>query len=94
MRVTVVGAGKMGLPLACVFASHGAEVFAADINPEVVTAINAGQAPFEEPGLAQLLAENTGAQRLKATTDIPSAVAESDVVVVIVPALLTPGKGR
>jgi len=92
VRVTVVGAGKMGLPLACVIASHGAEVFAADINPELVKAVNAGRAPFEEPGLAQLLSDNTEAQRLKATTDIPSAVAESDVVVVIVPALLTPDR--
>ena len=92
MRVTVVGAGKMGLPLACVFASNGAQVFAADTNPAVVKAVNAGQAPFEEPGLAQLLSENTSVGRLEATTDVASAVAESDVVVVIVPALLTPEK--
>ena len=92
MRVTVVGAGKMGLPLACVFASNGAKVFAADTNPAVVKAVNAGQAPFEEPGLAQLLSENTSVGRLEATTDVSSAVAESDVVVVIVPALLTPEK--
>ncbi len=92
MRVTVVGAGKMGLPLACVIASNGAQVFAADINPELVDKINAGQDPFGEPGLGELLSENTAARRLEATTDISAAVAESDVIIIIVPALLTPDR--
>ena len=42
--VTVVGAGKMGLPLAAQFASHGWSVIAVDVNPAVVDAINEGRA--------------------------------------------------
>ena len=53
--VTVVGAGKMGLPLAAQFASHGWAVIAVDVNEAVVAAINAGRAHVgEEPGLAEL----------------------------------------
>lgn len=84
----MVGAGKMGLPLACAFASHGAEVVACDINAAVVDAINAGRCPIEEPGVRELLARGRAAGLLSASTDTAAAAAGSDVVVVIVPALL------
>src|SRR5207244_4820278 len=90
VRVVVVGAGKMGLPLACQFARQGAAVTACDVNPEVVRAINASECPFDEPGLPELLREGVAAGRLRATTETAAAVAGSDVVVVIVPAVLTP----
>ena len=41
--VVVVGAGKMGLPLAAQYAGHGWQVIAVDIDPNVVDAINAGR---------------------------------------------------
>ena len=53
-RAVVVGAGKMGLPLAVQFARHGWHVTAVDVNPDVVAAINAGKSHVaEEPGLAE-----------------------------------------
>ena len=68
--VTVVGAGKMGLPLAAQFASHGWTVIAVDINEAVVAAINDGRAHVaEEPGLAERVAAAHAAGRLRATTD-------------------------
>lgn len=88
-RVAVIGAGKMGLPLACVLASHGARVHVADVNPRVIAQLNAGNAPFDEPGLTDLLKAVVSAGRLDATTDNQAAIAASDVVVVIVPVLLT-----
>jgi nucleotide sugar dehydrogenase len=89
MKVAVIGAGKMGLPLACVFASRGATVVAADANPALVALVNAGAPPFDEPGLPELLAEAVGSGRLRATTDNREAIAASDVCVVIVPVMLT-----
>lgn len=89
VQVTVVGAGKMGLPLACVLASNGARVRVADINATVVETINQGRAPFEEPGLSELLAANVAAGRLTATTNNREAISASEVVIVIVPVLLT-----
>jgi nucleotide sugar dehydrogenase len=87
--VTVVGAGKMGLPLAAQFASHGWSVIAADVNPAVVEAINAGRAHVaEEPGLAERVAEAHASGRIRATLDAAAAAAESDVIVLIVPVLL------
>ena len=89
MRVVVVGGGKMGLPLACQFASRGADVTVCDINMKIVAAINAGMAPFEEPGLTKKLTSALAAQRIRATADTTIAVRDAEVVVIIVPALLT-----
>ncbi len=90
MKVSVIGAGKMGLPIACRFAQRGATVFACDVNQKLVDAINAGRSPIDEPGVGEIVRETVAAGRLRATTDTASAVAQSDTVVVIVPALLTP----
>jgi nucleotide sugar dehydrogenase len=89
MNVSVVGVGKMGLPLAVWAASRGASVWACDINPHVVRAIEAGDPGVDEPGVRELLREALDAGRMRATTDTAMAVAESDVVVVIAPAVLT-----
>jgi nucleotide sugar dehydrogenase len=89
MRIAVVGAGRMGLPLACMFGKHGASVTVCDVNAALVAAIAAGRSPYEEPGLAELIAALHGAGRLKATTDTRAAASESDAIVVIVPAHLT-----
>jgi len=87
--VAVVGAGKMGLPLAAQFATHGWRVIAVDIQEAVVDAINAGRSHVEEePGLAELVADAHRKGLLRATTDGAAAARESDVVVLIVPVML------
>jgi nucleotide sugar dehydrogenase len=87
--VAVVGAGKMGLPLAAQFASHGWSVIAVDVNPAVVDAINAGQSHVgEEPGLSGLVARVHAEGRLRATLDAAEAARAADVVVLIVPVML------
>jgi nucleotide sugar dehydrogenase len=91
--VLVVGAGKMGLPVAAVFASRGARVIVADVNDRVVAQINAGESPIDEPGVPDLVAEMVRLGRLRATTDTGAAAARSDVVVILVPVLLTGGHG-
>lgn len=86
MNITVVGLGKIGLPLAVQFAGKGHRVLGADINPAVVESVNAGTEPF--PGEADLqtkMSEAVSAGRLEATTDTAAAVAESDAVVIVVP---------
>jgi nucleotide sugar dehydrogenase len=89
LNVSIVGVGKMGLPLAVWMASRGASVWACDINPRVVSAIEAGVPAIDEPGVHELLHEALAAGRLRATTDTATAVSESDVVIVIAPAVLT-----
>lgn len=86
MRITVIGMGKIGLPLAVHFASKGHQVLGADINPRTVELINSSVEPF--PGEYQLqerLTEVVGKGLLTATTDTTDAVSTSDAVVVVVP---------
>ena len=92
MNITVIGAGKMGLPLACYLAARGAKVWATDVRRTVVDAINSARSPIDEPGVQKLLEEVVPAGRLRATFDTGDAVRRSEVAIVIVPALLTPDR--
>lgn len=86
MNITVVGLGKIGLPLAVQYATSGHRVFGADVNPATVATVNDGREPF--PGEAFLdtkLAAAVSSGLLTATTDTAAAVAESDAVVIVVP---------
>ena len=86
MRVCVVGLGKIGLPLAVQYATKGHSVVGVDINEDVVRSVNAGREPFPgEDRLQELLTTTIESGRLTATSDTQSAVAGSDVVVVVVP---------
>jgi nucleotide sugar dehydrogenase len=88
-NVTVVGLGKIGLPLAAIFANCGhLHVYGADINKLVVDQVNQGISHVSnEPGLDELIAKAHQAKTLEATVNTAEAVSKSEVVVVIVPVL-------
>jgi nucleotide sugar dehydrogenase len=89
MRAVVVALGKIGLPLAAKIAMAGHEVVGCDVDPHVVTLVNAATEPFPgEAGLAQALAELVGSGRLRATTDTTGAVRAGADLVVAVPPLV------
>jgi nucleotide sugar dehydrogenase len=93
LKVTVVGLGKIGLPLA-VQLSQRHHVIGADIDEYVVQAVGGGRPHFPgEEELAERLARVVDAGQLETTTNTALAVAQSDVVVVVVP-LYTGASGR
>lgn len=68
--LAVIGAGRIGLPWAAVLAAHaGFSVTCVDVDEDRIDEINAGDAPFAEPGLHEALAEGLRTERLRATTD-------------------------
>jgi nucleotide sugar dehydrogenase len=84
-HVAVVGLGKIGLPLAALYAGKGMQVTGCDINPAVVEGVNRGESPVQgEPGLSEAVRAAHDAGTLDATTDTAAAVAGSDVVVIMV----------
>ncbi len=83
MRVSVIGLGKLGAPLAAVLASKGHEVIGVDLNSQFVDAINYGKAPIIEPRLQELITASQG--RLAATMSYEDAILGSDLSFVIVP---------
>jgi nucleotide sugar dehydrogenase len=89
MNVAVVGAGRMGLPLACAIAARGASTTVCDINHTLVDAINTGDCPYNEPGLAELMHEGLQSGLLRASTDTSAAARNAETIIIIVPAHLT-----
>src|SRR5262245_1378618 len=54
--VSVIGLGRIGLPLAVSFANAGLSVIGIDKDPERLAAISERRMPFKEPGVDELLA--------------------------------------
>jgi nucleotide sugar dehydrogenase len=91
--VSVVGLGKIGLPLAAQFSGKGLHVIGCDVLPDVVEIVNSGHSHIhEEPGLEEAVAASVAKGNLRATIDTSGAVAESNVVVVIVPLMVGPDR--
>ncbi len=84
MRVTVVGAGYVGLVSGACFADFGHVVCCIDNDPAKIDALLAGRMPIYEPGLDVLVAENVRQGRLSFATDLKSHVAQSDAVFIAV----------
>ena len=89
--LSVVGLGKLGLPLAVCVASRGFQVVGADADPRKVEAVASGVPTIFEPGLAKLL-QTTG-ERFTSTHDTEAAVAASDVTFIVVPTPSEPNGG-
>jgi len=88
--VAVVGMGKIGLPLAAQYAGAGWHVIGVDVLPAVVETLNAGRVHFaEEPGLAERIEAAHAEGRFEATLSHADAVRRADVVVLIVPLMLS-----
>lgn len=83
MKLSVIGLGKLGSPMAAVFAAAGHEVIGLDLNNEYVAALAAGRAPVEEPQLQEMI--DAGRLHLRATASYDEAVLDSDVTFIIVP---------
>lgn len=88
--VAIYGLGKMGLPLAAVYAETCGNVVGADIDEEVVATVNLGECSvYGEPGLPELVADVVDSGALSAHTE-PEVVAErASIHVIIVPTLIT-----
>ena len=71
--VAVIGLGYIGLPTAAVLARAGLDVVGVDRIRERVEAVNRGELPFLEEGLATVLAEQVEAGRLRAQMETPAA---------------------
>lgn len=83
MKISVIGLGKLGLPLAASIASKGYSVSGVDIDRSVVDNLNRGKTNLKEPGLAELVTKNR--DRISATDNIKEAVLDSGITFIITP---------
>lgn len=90
--VCVVGLGYVGLPTAIFFAENGFNVIGVDVEEKKLTLINQGISPLGELGLDERLQKVVENGKLVATSDLPGATSQSDVILLIVPTPVTPSK--
>ena len=84
MRVAMIGTGYVGLVSGACFADFGHEVVCVDKDKAKIAALGRGEMPIYEPGLNDLVANNTRAGRLKFTTELTDAVAAANAVFIAV----------
>ena len=90
-RISVIGLGKLGAPMAAASASRGLRVIGVDADTAKVQALHDLRAPVFEPGLPELLRASAG--RLSATQNIEEAVRESDATFIVVATPSEPSGG-
>src|ERR1017187_50926 len=83
MKLSIIGLGKLGAPMAAVMAHKGHMVVGVDVNADYVAAIQNGHAPVRETGLEEMFQANR--ERLSATMDYEQAVLATDATFIIVP---------
>lgn len=80
MKITVFGAGYVGLVLATCLADVGNAVCCVDVNESRVAELKQGKCPIHEPGLEDLLGRVIEKGNLEFTTDAKYAVENSEVL--------------
>jgi UDPglucose 6-dehydrogenase len=85
MRLTIIGTGYVGLVTGACFAEVGHHVVCVDNDAAKVKVLQEGGIPIYEPGLEELVKQNTTAGRLAFTTSTAEGVAKSEVVFIAVP---------
>jgi len=70
VRISVIGCGYLGAVHAASMAKLGHDVVAVDVDPGKIERLAAGEAPFFEPGLPEILTEALASGRIRFTTDM------------------------
>ena len=78
MKLSVIGCGYLGAVHAASMASLGHDVVGVDVDATKIATLGAGETPFFEPGLEELLKTAVGSGRLTFSTDY-AAAADADV---------------
>ena len=78
MRISVFGSGYVGLVTAAGLADMGHRILCVDIDAPRVKRLQAGEVPFFEPGLSDLVHRNIRGDRLRFATELDDAYAAAD----------------
>lgn len=84
MQITIFGSGYVGLVTGTCLAEKGNSVTLVDINEQRVQQLQQGECPIYEPGLEAMMQANQQANRLHFTTDVASALEQTEVIFVAV----------
>ena len=82
-EVSVVGLGRVGLPLALSFADRGLEVIGIDNDPARLNAVREGRMPFAETGAQELLDRVHASGRLSLSERVADAALARHIVITL-----------
>ena len=94
MRLAIVGVGHVGLVTAAAMAELGHAVVATDTDRAKLALLTAGEIPFYEPGLDELLRKAQESDRLRFVDEVAAAVSDVKAVFVCVGRLSPEGEDR
>ena len=80
----MLGLGPVGTVSAVCIAKQGFNVIGVDVDPERVTAFEANEAPFVEPGVNALIREAHDKGTFRATLDGKTAIQQSRIIKIAV----------
>ena len=81
--VSVIGLGRVGLPLALSFADRGLKVVGIDNDPTRLGAVRDGRMPFEETGAQELLDRVHASGRLECSECVADAARARQIVITL-----------
>jgi len=81
--VSVIGIGRIGLPLALSFADRGLTVLGVDADPERLAAVAEGRMPFDEPGAQEALDRVHASGRLELSDSVADAARAENIVITL-----------
>jgi len=84
MKVSVIGAGYVGLVTASCLAELGNKVVCCDNDLKKIKQLKKGISPIYEPGLEELIRKNLKKKNLKFTSSIKEATKESEIIFIAV----------
>lgn len=84
MKVSIIGAGYVGLSTGLTLASLGNEVYFVDVDEDKINKLRNGKPPFQEPHVKELLEKNLKEKRVKFSSLYSVAIPKSDVIFVCV----------
>ena len=80
--ISFIGLGKLGLPLATIFAKNGVDVVGIDKNKKLIDDLNNNKLPFYEKGLQKNLSDSS--KNIKYTNDYDGIINKSDISIILV----------
>src|ERR1700684_4002674 len=81
--ISVIGLGRVGLPLALCFADRGLRVLGVDPDQSILKSLRGGKIPFIEAGTQELLDRVRVSGRLELSDRAADAAAADDIVITI-----------
>ena len=84
MKITVIGAGYVGLVQSVCLADTGFNITCIENNSDKLKELKSGRIPFYEPGLENLFRKNLKNNRLNFTNEYSNNISESDVIFICV----------